>query len=1715
MAFKSTSSSNRDGRGGTEPKKKAKKTMTTSVKLSKTPSLKQSARRSKARLDRVLDVSFSDEGDDACSEPRRMEVSGTSPNFMKDASCSDSKKESSEERNEFDRDSVSSSASGSATSSISSSSTGDSVKMRETEFRKVLKKSRSRRFGTFGRPKSRLNQPVSSFLSNLPRPLISVAAASPNYLKATSCSEGKKMRSQENLNDSESSVGSTDGTRRYSLNSQSNSGPSSLKSMQTFRRTSSLRTLRIAINKSSSKSKRSFLKKSSQVAQDQSVNRATCSSALKDAKFPHRVGLHPGEMESETISGMKICKYNYCSLHGHHHSSPTPLKRLLSRRRRLQQTRKSMKLRSHPAGCPDHMIGEIETRPMDANADPELQDIESASTVTFPAGKEEASDSSAEIYSKARVGVFGGESAGNEDANIAEVLSGETSYPQKGVLENLNQERSVTVSEQDIHGTFSECCPIESSSSPHSLNPDNSATACYDEDPSLNLGFHELENANSTGISGESSITVSRAMPDDVGEATEDNSVISSTSVSQSLEETCAVINDNVEALATDNEPFGRFSPVRNSLPNSLAPEVYKFQLQKKKHISMWHLIHQHMVSGLDAGVGKQLREGTGEENVDGTNKLPAEQASSFSPCFSDTHQNMSTENHDTDNQEIELQKTRAIKMVREAIEKILLPEVQDQSSDDQATTSDITSDQELLEKNHNEGGKQSISNKISGPQQDEMTAKEGDNADKRAPKRWSNLKKLIILKRFIKELGKVRNFNLQKPQHLPLEHDQEAEKVSLRHQAIDKKKSAEEWMLDFALQQVVSELAPTQKRKVALLIKAFETVVPPSDEQQIQVTFPKIKVIKHECCRIGSGTGDRVSDASYRDTKVECIGKSNTDHWEKNSFINNKQSDMSVDEKAEEEIQEDGSNRSAFGQTMGVNDLSGVTGKPSYTSQIDDSKEECIAIDNIDSSASSTGPFEKLTVSRVQCGDSDSEVCKENDTEPNNEKLEVDNLTSVTAGASSTTKCPTSDDLVEPAANNTLILEELNGDSKNNDGEPELGCESVERLPPDADDADSEHDIKGHEAYETNFHKENHISMWHLIHQHLIAGLDSENEGCMGNAKTLSATDGSTLDCHTQFPDEETEYHDMGSQEVEIHKTFAIKMVREAIEKILLPEVQDQLSDDQSTISEIMADQGLMEKSSSESGEPSISSSIDSARDSSVEFSSSEVRCDMSLNQEVTRLPTATVSESEDDKASPKVQNKSEKQTPKGWSYLKKAILLNRFIKELEKVKKLNPIEPSHLPSEPGPQVEKVCLKRQILETKSTEGWMLDYALQKAVSELAPKQKRKVALLVKAFETVLPPFEEPNIQVAVNEEAQGEVPKDAAELKQGSELTVINEKMDGLTGGTTPDGTRESTRSYKIASPPPNGEPMGQLKGAKGKKNGDSETDVTSKIAQKTQMGREKYISMWHLLCQEVVSGIVTKVETQFLDGDNDDELVNGANTAPHDYSGADHAKGKEDYTSSSQKVVFSQKDAAKLVKEAIEEILPPEDQDDSSDAQSIASDISLEQEVMEKSHCQDGEPTMFNSIDSPNDSSREYDNEKVGVHNTVNPKENGSAACENPTPNEQRAVSVVGNKSDLQRPKNWNKLKKIVLLKRSIKALEKARKYNLQLPQSQPMESGLQEQRVDPRHQLKDEREKAREWMLDYAVQHIVTKLTPSRKRRVSMLVEAFEAVVPLPEI
>jgi hypothetical protein len=86
-----------------------------------------------------------------------------------------------------------------------------------------------------------------------------------------------------------------------------------------------------------------------------------------------------------------------------------------------------------------------------------------------------------------------------------------------------------------------------------------------------------------------------------------------------------------------------------------------------------------------------------------------------------------------------------------------------------------------------------------------------------------------IARRRITSEQGvkQIRPFKPKPPNFLPAETGPEAEKVDLKHQAVDDRRAAEEWMVDYALRKEVKKLARAQKRKVEILVQAFESVLP------------------------------------------------------------------------------------------------------------------------------------------------------------------------------------------------------------------------------------------------------------------------------------------------------------------------------------------------------------------------------------------------------------------------------------------------------------------------------------------------------------------------------------------------------------------------------------------------------------------------------------------------------------------------------------------------------------------------------------------------------------------------------------------------------------------------------------------------------------------------------------------------------------------------
>ncbi|CAK9150329.1 unnamed protein product [Ilex paraguariensis] len=1142
-----------------------------------------------------------------------------------------------------------------------------------------------------------------------------------NYLKATSCSGGRKYF-QASPHNSESNFDSCD--------------QSKTSSVQTLKKTSGLRSGKTLKKKTSFKSKRLSINKFSQVSQDPNVDRATCSSTLKVLKIPEPVDLFPGESDSERISVMKICSYHHCSLHGHCHSFEPLPKACVSERRSSLKTPKIMNSKNQWVVATKHSGDkkkEIQTSQRVFSIEPAVGEGSSPRTAFSPAEINKCRDFCAE-----KVGEVAESDVGNEDNN--DRLIGETA------------------------------------AFPHFCTP---ALSLKPDDP-LHPSDEEIPNVNSGLCKDEPSNIEKRSIPDVFGQATEDNEGLSA-------------VREKTNGNSNQKEgSIELFTPVRSSEANATVREASKKQFRKEKNFSMWHLIHQHMVSDLSVEAGAQSPQGADKkEQVDDANSSPA-QTPCLSPGFS--HSDMGMEKTDRANQEIEIRKMFAIKLVREAIEKILLPEVQDQSSDDQSTTSDAVSEHDSLENNQGEGStKESFreneidNNEVEGdisadPKEESLTAdnirsqdeqkqatKVGNKSDKQTPKSWSNLKKWILLKRFVKELEKVKKFNPRKPRHLPLDPDAEAEEIRLSHQTTEDKKNAEQWMLDYALRQAINQLAPTQKRKVALLVRAFETVVPPQEEQHIQITIPKLKSNSQDSCCTQRGMDEPVSEATGADQKAEEMVASNPGDklcLKPNELVNYFSKEVPADENARQEVREDKSSSllsellnkdsESSGKNEKLDGLRGENPKPSETN------EKLIAAASIVSSASNCDTLDQPTAAREEknreaepehvflqefsektISSPESELLN-GCSEPSEKYVALDGLGAVTSKPSYITKISTPDAVGDSTINESTVSSYLERDTK----EQQSTAREENRESEQKHFVQKSRPLIGSQADSaTQSDKQNHIRMWHMIYQHVVSGIaekvgtqllldGSDEEVEDSNTSPVIQNSGSSHDFSTIDHDTGKENLDANHQRIEFSRSDAVKLVQEAVDEILLPDTEDDSSDAQSTASDIIPEQELLENNRGDGGVQNFTTSTCCPNCGYRKNDMVAVQGGVLIDQEEKRPPP-----NEELKAVPMVKNKPHQQKSKNWSKLKKLILLKRSIKALETVRKSNSKPPQLLPlTSASEEEEKVDLRHQMVdERKKAEQWMLDYAVQHIVTKLTPARKRRVAMLVEAFEAVVP----------------------------------------------------------------------------------------------------------------------------------------------------------------------------------------------------------------------------------------------------------------------------------------------------------------------------------------------------------------------------------------
>lgn len=600
---------------------------------------------------------------------------------------------------------------------------------------------------------------------------------SPNYMKSTISSEARKEPKTKASSSSPSKL-------HHKVAKTLLSRVSSLKKVRTLTKAPSFKHTRTGVNKCSKVV----------LCENLEVQRNTCSSTLKDSKFPPYLKLNPGATEAQGTSVMKVCSYNYCSLNGHHHKPAPPLRCFLASRRKLLKTQKLAKpeiLSPRKAKIPipqgDHnedFFIEIRVPSEDTEEVPLTPEKDQISYEFSCNGEDEEGDKSGSVS----LDEFFGETSDMEweegQTNISDQKDDgcdqdkpgfELEDNEKGLFEDFIAEKLKSYFDEDIMEweCFSDADSVTDS---ESTQPDEEQT----EDPSEDEKEDTINSGQKDETTDEGTIS---ANPDFRSIEGQD------TFFSEDFDE---IIEAGNEGRDSDQESVEThsFEAVDNST-SGVIEEKDNADTSMEERISSDDMIKEILPKIEDLEPKEEDPMASDDSEVE-VNQNEANE--SMITCSA----NSKEQNED-------------------CIAAIEAPEMEDINKIEEPEAFTVVKDEP-----HSKG--HTFFNGVSDSSQELL-----ESCNKL--KRWMRCKKEND-----DDEEEGREFNPRDPNFLPLEPEPEAEKVDLRHQDMDERRNAEEWMLDYAMQKTVNQLAPARKRKVALLVEAFEAVLPiPKFETQMR----------------------------------------------------------------------------------------------------------------------------------------------------------------------------------------------------------------------------------------------------------------------------------------------------------------------------------------------------------------------------------------------------------------------------------------------------------------------------------------------------------------------------------------------------------------------------------------------------------------------------------------------------------------------------------------------------------------------------------------------------------------------------------------------------------------------------------------------------------------------------------------------------------------
>ncbi|XP_073150610.1 uncharacterized protein [Henckelia pumila] len=666
----------------------------------------------------------------------------------------------------------------------------------------------------------------------------------PNYMKSTSSSVARKEQSQVSARSPPTNHVPSDMHGKKLNYTSKTSVDSRNKAAKTSVRTTSLMKMKRALIKT-----RALVKKGPKIVlrEDSDIARATCSSTLKDYKLSDYLVLNPGGTELEGTSVIKVCPYTYCSLNGHLHDPLPPLKSFMSAKRLMLKNQRNLQL-----GC----LSPRRARPAgdDTKSDEKLvNDGDLGVSTVSPLTLEEPSEFFVEIYSAGEKNtsstdimpmVCGGEGIiiAQDYEEVEERISDGDGIDFHETLDETDSQDSLPslLQEETEVGNLSIWNDIATKSMPSIQQYEqDSVSSDMDwetrRDSALYVDFDyessskEVQGDDLDGFEDENGMTRDGFIKES------HDCIIGFFDANDMSQDTYSEDGLNSDSVSSKDDCRSEVSfhclDGLNSMKTSAAIEFPK---------EVPEAIYEYKDLPFE---GNKTPENIAQVGAtEAPSNLMIEEETSFGclnfECLPNEDAIAETGSGEADLLKDVFQEmvTSGDKAIGDTITDV---DVSVQTFSDEGLGIPVEDNLESLSPTEAEAV-------IVHQTKEDNSSESPTEADQAAaPNKVGRgiLKSNLLLedhfigerigiaiakcKRSISESDEEGQFNPREPNFLPLEPEPEAEKVDLRHQELDEKKNAEEWMVDYALRQTVTKLGPARNKKVELLVEAFEKVMP------------------------------------------------------------------------------------------------------------------------------------------------------------------------------------------------------------------------------------------------------------------------------------------------------------------------------------------------------------------------------------------------------------------------------------------------------------------------------------------------------------------------------------------------------------------------------------------------------------------------------------------------------------------------------------------------------------------------------------------------------------------------------------------------------------------------------------------------------------------------------------------------------------------------